>query len=196
VCSPNQDIRASGTIVVDGLEFTLVDEPAFQSHVWGRKYVDDWVWVHANAFDGHPGTVFEGLAAQARQGGRMMPPLQSLYLRHRGDEHHFLRLRFAEQWRRHLGIGFWTFSARNTRIHIEGSAQCRLRDMLQCEHTDPDGEPVYSTTSEVATLKIKLFRRAHGIRWRHVETIAARATTHLEHACRSVDPQVRPGRAG
>ncbi|HYP29127.1 MAG TPA: tocopherol cyclase family protein [Blastocatellia bacterium] len=193
VCSPNLDTRFSGSIWVDGEEMILEDEPGCQSHLWGSKRVDEWVWVHSNAFESHPGTVFEGLSARPRRAGRMMPPIQSLFLRHRGEEHRFVRMRFSEQWNRNLGIGYWSFSAMNPRLYIEGAAQCRLRDMLQATYEDPDGEPLYCVNSEVANLKIRLFRRTHGVRYRHVETIKARSTAHLEHAARAFDPTVRPG---
>lgn len=191
VCSPNLDTRFSGSIFVDGREFILEDEPGCQSHLWGSKHVAEWVWAHSNAFENHPGTVFEGIAARQRRLGRLLPPVQSLFLRHRSEEHHFTRLRFAEQWRRNLGIGLWAFSAMNARLYIEGTAQCRLRDMLQAEYRDPDGEPLYCVNSEVASLKIRIFRRVHTLRWRHVETIKSRSTAHLEHASRSLDPSVR-----
>ncbi|HSB10316.1 MAG TPA: tocopherol cyclase family protein [Blastocatellia bacterium] len=191
VCSPNLDAKFSGAIAVDGDRITVEEEPGCQSHLWGRKHVDDWVWVHSNAFDKHPGTVFEGLAARTRRAGRAMPPIQSLYLRHRGEEQRFIRIRLAEQWQRKLGMGYWSFSAMNTNVYIEGAAQCRLRDMLQAEYIDPDGEPLYCVNSEVANLKIRLFRRTHGVRWRHIETIKAYASAHLEHASRAGDPGVR-----
>lgn len=191
VCSPNLDARFTGVIMVDGREFIIEDEPGCQSHLWGRKRADEWVWVHSNAFENHSDTVFEGLAARPRVAGWTMPPLLSLYLRHRGEEHHFTRVRVAEQWRRNLGIGFWAFSAMNRKIYIEGTAQCRMRDMLQVEYIDPDGERLYCLNSEVANLKIRIFRRSRSIRWRHVETIKARSTAHLEHAARQIDPLVR-----
>lgn len=191
ICSPNLDARFTGVINVDGREFILEDEPGCQSHLWGRKRTDEWVWVHSNAFENRPDTVFEGLAARSRVAGRTMPPLLSLFLRHRGEDHHFTRVRMAEQWRRNLGIGFWAFSAMNSRIYIEGTAQCRMKDMLQVEYDDPDGERLYCLNSEVANLKIRIFRRFRGIRWRHVETIKARSTAHLEHAARQIDPLVR-----
>ena len=191
VCSPNLDTMFTGRIVVDGETIVLDQEPGCQSHLWGRKHVDDWVWVHSNAFERHPATVFEGLAARPRRAGQMLPPLQSLYLRHRGEEHRFVRLRLAEQWQRKMGMGYWSFSAMNTRLYIEGVAQCRLRDMLQAEYADPDGERLYCINSEVANLKIRLFHRVHGVRWRHIETIKAYATAHLEHASRASDPSVR-----
>ena len=193
VCSPNLDTRFTGAIRVDGHELMIEDEPGCQSHLWGRKHVDEWVWVHANAFDGHEGTVFEGLAARSRRGGKTLPPVQSLYLRHRGQDHRFTRLRLSEQWKRSLGMGYWSFTASNMRLHIEGVAQCRLRDMIQAEYSDPDGEALYCVNSEVASLKIRLFQRVRGIRYRHVETINARATAHLEHAARLADPGVRMG---
>ena len=190
VCSPNLDTRFSGRVSVDGEDVILEDEPGCQSHLWGRKHVDDWVWVHSNAFENHPGTVFEGLAARPRRAGLKLPRVQSLYLRHRGQEHRFTRLRVAEQWQRKLGMGYWSFSAMNSRIYIEGAAQCRLRDMLQAEYVDPDGEGLFCINSEVANLKIRLFRRTHGVRWRHVETIKAYATAHVEHASRAKDEWV------
>jgi hypothetical protein len=191
VCSPNLDTRFSGRITVDGEDFVLDREPGCQSHLWGRKHVDDWVWVHSNAFEKHPGTVFEGLAARVSRAGHTLPPVQSLYLRHRGQEHRFVRLRFAEQWQRKMGMGYWSFSAMNSRFYIEGAAQCRLRDMLQAEYADPDGEQLFCINSEVANLRIGLFRRVHGVRWRHLETIKSYATAHLEHACRASDAGVR-----
>jgi hypothetical protein len=191
VCSPNLDTRFSGRIMVDGEDIVLDGEPGCQSHLWGRKHVDDWVWAHSNAFEKHPGTVFEGLAARPRRAGHMLPPIQSLCLRHRGEEHRFTRMRLAEQWRRNLGMGYWSFSAMNTRFYVEGAAQCRLRDMLQAEYSDPDGERLYCINSEVANLKIRLFCRTRGVRWRHVETIKAYGTAHLEHASRMIDPGVQ-----
>ncbi|HJQ69520.1 MAG TPA: tocopherol cyclase family protein [Blastocatellia bacterium] len=191
VCSPNLDTRFSGTIVIDGRKHKLNGEPGCQSHLWGRKRADEWVWLHSNAFEGHAGTVFEGLAARARTVGRTLPPLQSLYLRHRGEEHHFVRLRLAEQWKHKLGVGYWNFSAMNTRVLIKGSAQCRLRDMLQATYIDPDGEPLYCVNSEVANLKLRIFRRVKGVHYRHVETINSRATAHLEHASRITDTEVK-----
>jgi hypothetical protein len=97
----------------------------------------------------------------------------------------------AEQWQRNLGIGYWAFSAMNRQLYIEGTAQCRLRDMLQIEYREPDGEKLYSISSEIANVKIRLFRRVHAVHWRHVETITARGAAHLEHASRAVDPSVR-----
>jgi Tocopherol cyclase len=191
VCSPNLDARFSGTITVDGRKIVLENEPGCQSHIWGRKHVDEWVWVHSNAFESHAGTVFEGLAARPRRAGVTLPPVASLFLRHRGEEHRFFRMRFKEQWKRKLGMGYWSFSAMNTKLYIEGVTQCRLRDMLQAEYSDPDAERLYCINSEVANLKIRIFRRVRGLRWRHVETIQSRATSHLEHASRKRDPLVK-----
>jgi hypothetical protein len=191
ILSPNLASRFSGTVTVDGKVIRFENEPGCQTHLWGRKRLDEWVWVHSNAFDKHSETVFEGLAGRPKRVGRMLPPVYSLLLRHGGEEHRFVRLRLAEQWQRRLGMGYWSFTATSSRLHVDGVAQCRLRDMLQVEYRDPDGEPLYCINSEVANLKLRLFRRVHAVRWRHVETINALGTAHLEHASRTIDPDVR-----
>jgi hypothetical protein len=190
VCAPNLDVSFSGTVSVDGRDSLIERAPGCQSHIWGRKQVDEWVWAHCNAFDRRPETVFESLSARARVAGMRMPPLQSLYLRHHGEEFHFLRPRLRQKWRNQFGIAVWSFSAMNSRMLIEGTAQCRLRDMIQAEYQDPDGQPLYCLNSEVANLKIRLFRRAHGVHYRYVETLKTRSTAHLEHASRTKDPLV------
>lgn len=187
VCAPNLDTRFSGVVVVDGREFALSGEPGCQAHLWGSKQVDEWLWVHANAFERHEETVFDGLAARPRRSGKLVPPLQTLLLRHRGEEHRFVRLRFAEQWHESLGTGYWSFSARNTHLYLEGTAQCRLKDMLQARYVDPDGEPLFCLNTEVANLKLRIFKRVRGIHWRHCETLHAHGAAHLEHASR--EPQ-------
>src|SRR5215210_2166497 len=93
VCSPNLAARFSGVITIDGRKVILDDEPGCQSHLWGRKHVNEWLWVHSNAFESHPDTVFEGLAARPRRAGLTLPPIYSLFLRHNGEQHHFFRLR-------------------------------------------------------------------------------------------------------
>jgi len=62
--------------------------------------------------------------------------------------------------------------------------------MLQAEYADPDGEKLYCINSEVANLKIRLFKRVHGLTWRHVETIKSYGSAHLEHASRTRDDRV------
>lgn len=190
ICSPNLDTKFSGVVEVDGKTLYIDDEPGCQTHLWGSKQVDEWLWVHSNAFENHTGTVFEALAARPRRAGATLPPIQSFYLRHRGEEFRFRRISLAEQWRKHLGIGFWTFSATNTKVYIEGTAQCRLRDMVQARYLDPDGEPTYAVNSEIANLKIRIYRRISGFRWKHTETLHAHATAHLEHASRNADETI------
>lgn len=184
ICSPNLDVGFAGSVTVDGERITINDEPGCQSHLWGRKHVDEWVWTHCNAFETHPGTVFEGLAARPRKAGITLPPVMSLYLNHRGEELRFFRVRIKRQWRRKLGIGLWYFSAMDNEVCVEGAAQCRIRDAVEVEYVDPDGEPLYCLNSELGNLKVRFFRRVQGLSWRHVETISAHGTAHVEHASR------------
>lgn len=185
ICSPNLDVTFTGSVTVDGEQIAIAEEPGCQSHLWGRKHVNEWVWAHCNAFDSHSDTVFEGLAARPRKAGITLPAVLSLYLKHRGQEHRFFRVRIKRQWQRKLGIGLWYFSAMDNEVYVEGVAQCRIRDAVEVEYVDPDGEPLYCLNSELGNLKVRFFRRVHGLSWRHVETISAHGTAHVEYASRS-----------
>jgi hypothetical protein len=82
--SAEPDARFDGWVVSGQRRFEVRDWPGMQGHNWGRGHAARYAWAHANAFAGHPGTVFEGASASTSFGPVMTPLLTIALLRHKG----------------------------------------------------------------------------------------------------------------
>jgi Tocopherol cyclase len=189
--SPNLSVPVSGWIEVDGRRLELDREPGGQTHLWGRKHAHAWAWGRCNAFEGRPDLVFEALTARLERGGRVLPPLTVLSL-HLGDEVlRWNRLRDLATTRAQMGTGLYRFSAVAARCRLEGEFSCHPRDMVQAEYRDPDGEVVHCANTEIADLRLTLFRRVLPIgRWREAARLYAPRAGHFEVASRERDPAI------
>jgi hypothetical protein len=194
VQSPSLDVRASGTIRVDGEAYALDDAPLGQTHIWGKKHAYSWAWSHCNAFDGQPGAL-ETLSVRLRRGAIVLPKLTllSLYL----DGADPTELHFREFWqlplaRSEYGTGRYHLTAANAEFKIEAELTCRPEDMIMAEYVDPDGEPAYCHNTEHADATVRLFRRSPFVgRFREWKTLTSRGGAHFEWAARAGDPLVR-----
>jgi hypothetical protein len=191
VLSPNLSVPVSGWIEADGRRLELDEEPGSQTHLWGRKHAHEWAWGHSNAFEGRPDLVFETLTARLERGGRVLPPLTALSL-HLGDEVlRWNRLRDLAFTHAQFGTALYRFSAVAPRCRLEGEFSCLPRDMVQAEYRDPDGALVHCSNTEIADLRLTLFRRVAPLgRWREAARLHAPRTGHFEVARRERDPAI------
>jgi hypothetical protein len=191
VLSPNLSVPMSGWIEADGRRLDLVSEPGGQTHLWGRKHAARWAWGRSNAFEGRPDIAFEILTAQVERGGRALPPLTALSLYLGDEELRWNRLRDLALARGHFGTGFYRFSAAAARGRIEGEFSCHVRDMVQAEYRDPDGRALYCANTEIADLRLTLFRRSAPLgRWREAARLVAPRGGHFEVGGRERDPAI------
>jgi Tocopherol cyclase len=191
VLSPNLNVPVSGWIEADGRRFDLTDEPGGQTHLLGRKHAHGWAWGHCNAFEGRPDIAFETLTARLERRGRVLPPLTVLSL-HLGDEVlRWNRLHDVAFARGQFGTAFYRFSAAAPRCRVEGEFSCQPHDMVQAEYRDPDGTAVHCANTEIADLRLTLFRRASPFgRWREAARLHAPRSGHFEVAGRERDPAI------
>ena len=189
--TPNLNVPMSGSIEVDGRRFDLTSEPGGQTHLWGRKHAHAWAWGHCNAFEGRPDVAFEALTARLERRGRVLPPLTVLSL-HLGDEVlSWNRLSGVATARGQYGTGLYRFSAVAPRCRLEGEFSCQPRDMVQAEYRDPDGQEVHCANTEIADLRLTLFRRIAPLgRWREAARLVAPRAGHFEVAGRERDPAI------
>lgn len=190
VLSPNLNVPVSGWIEADGRRFELASEPGGQTHLWGRKHAHSWAWGHSNAFEGRPDIAFETLTARIERGGRVSPPVTTLAL-YIGDEAlRWTRLRDVAFTRGQFGTGFYRFSAVAPRSRLEGEFSCQPRDMVLAEYRDPDGRELFCANTEIADLRLTLFRRAPLGRWREAARLHAPRAGHFEVGQRERDPAI------
>lgn len=191
VLAPNLDVAMHGWLEVDGRRIELDGEPGGQTHLWGRKHAHAWAWGRATAFEGHPGAAMEALTAQLKKRGRVLPPLTVLTLYLDGEELRFNHLRDLARNRGRFGTGFYRFAAASSLARVEGEFSCRPEDMLMTEYADPDGEASFCANSEVADLRVTVFRRSRPLgRWREAAVLHASRTAHFEVARRERDPAI------
>lgn len=169
VLSPNVSVPVSGFIEVDGERYELSDDPAGQTHVWGRKHAYAWAWGHCNSFDidGQPPekaptpTVLETLSVRMRRGPVVLPlTLFAVY----PDGLDGPAVPMTE-WsdlpfsRSDYRTGHYSLSGQNLRHKVEATFSCQADDMVRSEYLDPDGTPAYCHFAAAASCQLTLWRR-------------------------------------
>ncbi len=189
VLSPNIDVHATGTIVVDGKTYALDGAPLGQSHLWGKKHAYSWAWGHCNAFDERPGLVLETLTVRLRRGPLVTPALTMLAVWENGAP--LVELR--EPWhlvtsRSAYETGRYVLSGATPTTKVEVEFHCRPEDMIVTEYADPDGEAAWCHNTEAADATLTISKRAPLIGSWH-ETLRVRSTkmAHFEWAARAGD---------
>lgn len=191
VLSPSLDAPFSGTIEIDGRTLTLDGEPGGQTHLWGRKHAHAWAWGHCNAFEDRPGAAFETLTVQLARRGIVLPPLTLLTLYLDGETLRFTDFADTLFTRGRWGTARYDFRAIGPEVRIEGGYSCRPEDMTVAEYSDPDGDPSYCANTEVADLRITVYRRSGWLgRWVEQARLRAPETGHFEVAGRCPDPAI------
>jgi hypothetical protein len=190
VLSPNQDVPVRGTITVDGTTLELDGEPGGQTHIWGRKHAHEWAWGHCNAFDARRGVSLETLSARLKRRGVVLPTLTILTLYLDGEELRFTDFHDTILARGKFGTARYRFSAQGLYARVAGEYTCRPEDMILAEYSDPDGEPSWCANTEVADLRVQVWRRSLFGAWRRGESLTASGTGHFEVAGRTRDPAI------
>lgn len=191
VLSPNLDIPIRGTITVDGTAHELVGDPGGQTHLWGKKHAHAWAWGHCNAFEGRRGAAFESLTVRLKRRGRVLPAMTILALYLDGEVYRWSEFQHTLLTRGDYGTARYAFRARRGRVKIEGEFTCRPEDMVVAPYEDPDGEASYCSNTEVADLRITVWKRVGFLgRWREHARLVAPGTGHFEVGGRTRDPAI------
>lgn len=186
---PHIDVRFRGTVEVRGRKISLRDAPGQQTHLWGTKHAERWVWGHCNAFAEDPTAVFEGISPQIRLAGWLTPPGSFFFVRHRGAWWRFAGLIQGFRHRSDNRFPVWTFEAEAGSRRIEGEMRGDVADFVGVEYTDPDGQKAWCFNTKVGEMTLRLFERTGGA-WTPAATLTSRGTTALEFTERTRDPRV------
>jgi hypothetical protein len=187
---PTQRASVSGVIEVDGRRYVCDHEPGGQSHLWGRRHAAAWAWGHATDFAGSPDASLEVLTACLDKLGRRLPPLTVLSLALDGERLSWNRFRDTLSTSGKFATGRFQFSGEHRGVRVEGEFSCRPDDMVLAEYEDPDGRAVYCANSEIADLRVTVYRRGRGGRMLEDRRLVAPRAGHFEVGGRERDPAI------
>jgi hypothetical protein len=191
VLSPSLDAPVRGTITIDGRTLALDGDPGGQTHVWGRKHAHAWAWGHCNAFEGRRGAALEALSVRLERRGVVLPTLTLVGLVLDGEAHRLNGLEHTLVNRGTFGTARYRFLARGAGVRIAGEYACRPEDMVSTEYADPDGAACFCANTEVADLRVTVWRRSRiWKRWHEQARLTADKAGHFEVAGREPDPAV------
>jgi hypothetical protein len=191
ICAPNLAVPFSGVVHVNGRELVLDRAPGCQQHIWGSKHAERWAWAHCNAFDGEPGTTFEGLAASPRKGPFTLPLLTLALLHHRGQEFRFNQIARLVSAHNDLGDYAWRMQTGDGRHRVVIEARSVPERMLQVEYPDPDGNRSFCINTEIASMSVFLEgRRGRLGLWETMASLTSSGTTHFELGAREQRPGI------
>lgn len=191
VLSPNLDVPVRGTVVVDGRTITLDGDPGGQTHLWGRKHAHAWAWAHCNAFEGRRGAALEALTVRLKRRGMVLPPLTLVSLYLDGEAHKLTGFEHTAFNRGSFGTARYQFVGRSGAVRIAGEYACRPEDMVVAPYFDPDGEPSFCMNTEVADLRVTVWRRSRlWKRWNEQARLTSDKAAHFEVGGRAADPTI------
>ena len=179
-------------LVVRDRTFELEGAPGCQTHLWGRKHAEQWVWARASAWDCGEDAFFEGLTARVRRGRFVLPPLTVLSLRLDGRTHHIRALTRAARTKTSWSMGRWAFSGEGTTLALAGEVTHPPERLLLAEYRDPDGEESFCHNSELVTVRLRTWLRDRPWqRWRRGPDLSATGLGHAEWGERAASPLVK-----
>lgn len=190
VVTPNIDIRFRGTFRTQERTIPCRNEPGEQTHIWGTKHAERWVWGHCNAFKGDSDTVFWGLSAQIPIGRWVTPPMSIFYIRYRGEVYLLNQLWGAWRHPTDFSLGKWNFTAQVAEdLWFQGEFRTTPGRCVGVEYRDPDGDRLYCNNTKIANLQLKPLRKVRN-RFIPEEPLYAEQTAAWELVERHSDPRV------
>jgi|SRR5579884_4050799 len=182
---PHADLELAGTLRAGGREIEVSDARGGQAHLWGTKHAARWAWAHGGDFESasgerRPGVWVDGVSVWVPRLGRETGPATPLVGHVDGDDllatapHRVLS---ADARATLTSWDVETGARGGRRLAVEVDAPREL--LAGVTYEDPDGERAYCYNSEVASMRLRLWRRG-----RLVESLTAPGRAHFEYAQR------------
>jgi hypothetical protein len=166
--SPYPDLRATGSVVVNGETWDVDRWPGLFGHNWGRRHANVYAWGHCNQWredgpNGHDGAgapvddlVFEGVSGRVQVGPVLTPLATLLCVRWRGVR---FELNSPLAWfTNHAAIGErrWTFGGEDRIVRIEGELSAATDDFVGLFYENPSGPPTHCLNSKLAQARLRV----------------------------------------
>jgi hypothetical protein len=186
---PHPDVEVSGTVSLGDRRIEVSAARGGQAHLWGSKHASRWAWVHCNDFtaDGataQAGTFVDGVSVFVPRFGRELGPNTPIVGRVDGTDLNSINPLAVRRNPSEFDLGGWRFEARGHDVRVRGTVSARREDLVGVTYHDPDGELAYCYNTEVADMRLQVFRR-HSRSWKQAGELRADGRAHFEYAQRT-----------
>ncbi|MBI5527499.1 MAG: hypothetical protein HY897_14285 [Deltaproteobacteria bacterium] len=186
--SPNLSVKIRGTVTVNGVTCE-VGGMATQGHVWGRRLPRQWVWLHANDFEGDAAVI--EMATTREPVRRIWTPTFATICVIHGGERRRLWLADPLLFKETVSFPSYSFWAMDHRFRVEGAVSAPLDRFVQYRYPAPAGRDSHCANTEIASLKLTLYGRGGPFSsWRRRAELKAADTAHFEIGSRAPIPGV------
>jgi hypothetical protein len=157
ILTPYPDELFTGSVVVDGELWPVLDWPGMQGHNWGRAHAERYAWAQCSSFEGAPGTWFEGFSARIRLGPVTTPFVTFVTLRHEGRTYSPMTpvALFAPVDVEHAR---WRFRAPGCGFTLSGELTATVDHMVGLIYENPAGDTASCLNSKLARCRVRLER--------------------------------------
>lgn len=171
----NSDARLRGVVKVDGRRAAITREPGGQTHLWGTKHAERWVWGHCNAFEGRDDCALDAVATFLSSRTCSRRPFTAVFVRYGGSDYCLNALPQVLRNRSEIDFPEWRFQGSARGLRFVGSFRSARERMVQVTYDDPDGERSYCANTEIGDLVLEIWRGRH-----LSDRLHASGTAHLE----------------
>jgi hypothetical protein len=187
---PHPDLGVNGTIEIDGRRIEVAGARGGQAHLWGAKHATRWAWAHCNDFSGSDGerraaTFVDGVSVYVPRFGRELGPSTPVVGRFGGSDLLSTNPLAVQTNPSEFDLTSWRFEARGHGVKLAASVSARKEDLVGVTYHDPDGELAYCYNTEVADMRLEVFRKRRPFgSWRKVDELHSDRRAHFEYAQR------------
>jgi hypothetical protein len=160
------DWRAKGFCQVDSERWDFEEAHVEIVHEYGTQFPESWCWGHSASLayeDGTlaPDTYFEGCTYQLRSSlGVLLPKISTFAVKYKGDIIRIDHLWASLRSRADSGHHHWKFQFDHGDLAFKGEFHAESRDFAGFSEEDTDGSIKQISTSLLAKLTLRVYRRA------------------------------------
>jgi hypothetical protein len=185
---PHPDVAVSGVVTLGDRRIDVSSARGGQAHLWGSKHASRWAWVHCNDFASNgaprPGAFVDGVSVFVPRFGRELGPNTPVVGRVDGTDLHSINPIAVRTNPSDFDLQGWRFEARGHGVRVRGDVSARREDLVGVTYHDPDGQLAYCYNTEVADMRLEVFRKRDRS-WTQVDELRADGRTHFEYAQRT-----------
>jgi hypothetical protein len=186
---PHPDVAVSGTVSLGDRQIEVSSARGGQAHLWGSKHASRWAWVHCNDFTAddaapRPGAFVDGVSVFVPRFGRELGPNTPVVGRVGGSDLNSISPIAVRKNASDFDLEGWRFEARGHGVRVRGTVSARREDLVGVTYHDPDGELAYCYNTEVADMRLEVFRR-QARSWKQADELRAAGRAHFEYAQRT-----------